>query len=63
MSGGDALSADDEVRYIGPSGPASHWPGTDELGVVSHVRNGTVIVVWERTPLIAAWPSEWICPT
>jgi hypothetical protein len=48
VSGDHDLSPDDEVRFVGPSGSAHHWPG-DEIGVVSHVWNGTVIVVWERT--------------
>jgi hypothetical protein len=61
VSGDHDLSPDDEVRFVGPSGSAHHWPG-DEIGVVSHVWN-TVIVVWERTTLIGAWPTEWIRQT
>jgi hypothetical protein len=62
VSGDHDLSPDDEVRFVGPSGSAHHWPG-DEIGVVSHVWNGTRHRGVGTNELIAAWPTEWIRQT
>ncbi|MGZ8581924.1 MAG: hypothetical protein ACXWXN_00585 [Actinomycetota bacterium] len=35
-------------------------PVPGELGVIQRVGHGAVHVVWERSPLLIAWPHEWI---
>jgi len=55
-----ALRPHDLVEFIGPCGPVLQWPGDGEHGVVESLGERVVHVVWERSPLLVAWPQEWI---
>jgi hypothetical protein len=56
----EGLRPHDLVEFIGPSGPVLRWPGDGERGAVESLGDGVVRVVWERSPLVVAWPREWI---
>ena len=56
----DAICPPDLVEFVGPSSPVLHWPTPGEQGAIHRFDESAVHVVWERSPLIVAWPAEWI---
>lgn len=50
----------DLVEFAGPSSPVLNWPAPGEHGVISRAEDNVLQVVWERSPLVVAWPAEWI---
>ena len=57
---GESLSLHDVVEFVGPDGPVLQWPKSRERGMVESLGDGVVHVVWERSPLVVAWPVEWL---
>jgi hypothetical protein len=58
-----SLRPHDLVEFVGPPSAVLKWPAQGERGVVRHMCDGTVHVVWERSTLVVAWPAEWIAPS
>ena len=56
------VSPHDLVEFVGPDGPVLQWPGRGERGAVESVESDMVRVVWERSPLLVAWPLDWVQP-
>ena len=56
----EGLRPHDLVEFIGPRGPVLQWPEDGERGAVESLGDGVVRVVWDRSPLVVAWPQEWI---
>jgi len=56
------LREDVPVRFIGPASDVLRWPMPGEQGVVQRVGQDATHIVWERSPLVLAWPNEWIEP-
>jgi hypothetical protein len=54
------MRPDDEVAFTGPPSDVLRWPAPGEHGVVQRVDRGVAHVLWERSPLVVAWPTEWI---
>jgi hypothetical protein len=50
------------VRFVGPASDVLKWPMPGEQGVVQRVGKDATHVVWEHSPLVLAWPNEWIEP-
>jgi len=48
------------VRFVGPASDVLRWPMPGEHGVVQRVGQDATHVVWEHSPLVLAWPNEWI---
>ncbi|HET6714982.1 MAG TPA: hypothetical protein VFI59_14915 [Actinomycetota bacterium] len=55
-----AMRPDDHVAFVGPSGAVLKSPAPGERGVIQRVDPEAVHVVWECSPLLIAWPHEWI---
>jgi hypothetical protein len=55
-----AMQPADHVAFIGPQGAVLKSPVPGERGVIQQVDDGAVHVVWDRSPLLIAWPCEWI---
>jgi len=56
----EALRPHDFVEFVGPPGPVLKWPKPGERGVVDRLGHETVHVIWEHSPLVVAWPIEWV---
>lgn len=54
------LREDVPVRFVGPASDVLRWPMPGEHGVVQRVGQDATHIVWERSPLVLAWPNEWI---
>jgi hypothetical protein len=54
------MSPHDLVEFVGPDGPVLQWPRRGERGSVESVESDMVRVVWERSPLLVAWPLDWV---
>lgn len=54
------MHPDDSVTFAGPESAVLKWPAPGERGVIQRIDRGVAHVVWERSPLIVAWPTEWI---
>jgi hypothetical protein len=48
------------VEFVGPSGAVLQWPRGGERGAVDSLGDGVARVIWERSPLVVAWPQEWL---
>lgn len=57
-----ALRPHDLVEFVGPDGAVLQWPRSGERGTVESLGDGVAHVLWERSPLVVAWPLEWIKP-
>lgn len=55
-----AMRPHDHVAFVGPAGAVLKSPAPGERGVIQRIGPGAVHVVWERSPLLIAWPHEWI---
>ncbi len=56
------LRADVHVRFVGPVSDVLKWPMPGEQGVVQRVGKDATHIIWEHSPLVLAWPNEWIEP-
>jgi hypothetical protein len=54
------MRPDDTVAFTGPSSAVQKWPAPGERGVIQRIDRGVAHVVWERSSLVVAWPTEWI---
>ena len=57
---GDPPRLHDFVEFVGPCAPVLQWPKSEERGLVESLGDGVARVVWERSPLVVAWPLEWL---
>jgi hypothetical protein len=57
-----ALHEDAPVRFVGPVSAVLRWPEPGEHGVIQRVGEDAAHILWERSPLVVAWPNEWIEP-
>ncbi|HWC70272.1 MAG TPA: hypothetical protein VG993_03820 [Actinomycetota bacterium] len=50
------------MRFVGPVSAVLRWPEPGEHGVIQRVGEDAAHILWERSPLVVAWPNEWIEP-
>ena len=50
------------VMFVGPESLVLNWPAHGEQGAIYSVTDRTVYVLWERSPILVAWPPEWVRP-